>query len=46
VIPNVYVETQTSVTKGQKWVAPRRSKPACLCLSVAKVLEKRVDCCY
>jgi len=43
VVLKVWVDTPTSVAKGQTWVAPRRSKPklcifnittACLCLSL------------
>jgi len=44
VVLKVWVDTQTSMMKGQKWITPRRSKPelcifnvtsACLCLSLA-----------
>jgi len=52
VIHKAYVETQTRVMIGQKWVAPMWSKPelhifnvttACLCLSVPQVLKKRAE---
>jgi len=52
VVHKVLFETQTRGRRVKKWVAPRWSKQelrisnvttACMCLSVAYILEKRVD---